>query len=71
MTVKIQKLSDRYFIHHFYSSSKGNSEEETNSNAGDHFVDCALPSSMDEEEHSKTNGIEKVKESEIFCESDE
>ncbi|KAL7048626.1 hypothetical protein ACKWTF_003426 [Chironomus riparius] len=53
------------------SSSKGNSEEETNSNAGDHFVDCTLPSSMDEEEHSKTNGIEKVKESEIFCESDD
>lgn len=53
------------------SSSKGNSEEETNSNAGDHFVDCTLPSALDDEEHSKTNGIEKVKEGEIFCESDE
>lgn len=48
---------------HFYSSSKGNSEEETNSNGGDQFVDCTLPTiedgRLDEDyEIQKLNGVE-------------
>ena len=47
------------------SSSKGNSEEETNSNGGDHFVDCILPPATEDmkledyfNEHNKMNGVE-------------
>lgn len=64
-----------------HSSSKGgNSEEETNSNGGDHFVDCVLPAASDDvkfdeefEEDHKTNGVEsdEKKKEEILCESDE
>lgn len=31
-----------------FSSSKGNSEEETNSNGGDQFVDCAISPHLDD-----------------------
>lgn len=50
------------------SSSKGNSEEETNSNSGDQFVDCVISTTFDEiksnddEPNEKVNGIEEEKE---------
>jgi len=43
----------------YLSSSKGNSEEETNSNGGDQFVDCTVspPPDAKNDEHL-FNGIE-------------
>jgi hypothetical protein len=54
-----------YILKNFCSSSKGNSEEETNSNGGDQFVDCVISTTFDEiksnedEHNEKVNGIEE------------
>lgn len=45
----------------FYSSSKGNSEEETNSNGGDQFVDCTISPPPDaKNEYEPMNGDDSI-----------
>jgi hypothetical protein len=41
-----------------FSSSKGNSEEETNSNGGDQFVDCTVSPPPDAKNDEIFNGVD-------------